>query len=152
MKQFPDVVKRSFQVNPSKSLRSPQSILVYIPQIWPELTASTCCIEWRYSLILTLNLMGAIGICLNHWKHLINSCCTDYHIKRHKQIGTPEFCFQSSVYTCICTISSIIRLNQWSFFPKTMKYLIDLNIQMCWFFVFLMYAVNPTIFFPNSQN
>lgn len=91
-------------------------------------------------------------VCLNHWKHLINSCCTDYHIKRHKQIGTPEFCFQSSVYTCICTISSIIRLNQWSFFPKTMKYLIDLNIQMCWFFVFLMYAVNPTIFFPNSQN
>lgn len=73
-------------------------------------------------------------VCLNHWKHLINSCCTDYHIKRHKQIGTPEFCFQSSVYTCICTISSIIRLNQWSFIPKTMKYLIDLNIQMGCFF------------------
>lgn len=34
-----------------------------------------------------------------------------------------------------------------------MKYLIDLNIQMgCFFLFFLMYAVNPTIFFPNSQN
>lgn len=88
-------------------------------------------------------------VCLNHWKHLINSCCTDYHIKRHKQIGTPEFCFQSSVYTCICTISSIIRLNQWSFFPKTMKYLIDLNIQMCWFFVFFNVCGKSDYFFSK---
>lgn len=86
-------------------------------------------------------------VCLNHWKHLINSCCTDYHIKRHKQIGTPEFCFQSSVYTCICTISSIIRLNQWN--NKIFDWLKHPNGL---FFCILMYAVNPTIFFPNSQN
>lgn len=87
-------------------------------------------------------------VCLNHWKHLINSCCTDYHIKRHKQIGTPEFCFQSSVYTCICTISSIIRLNQWN--NKIFDWLKHPN--GLFFLFFLMYAVNPTIFFPNSQN
>lgn len=65
-------------------------------------------------------------------------------LKGTNKLALQSFFFQSSVYTCICTISSIIRLNQWN--NKIFDWLKHPNGL---FFCILMYAVNPTIFFSK---